>query len=270
MIRSFQGETIFSPQRGIMMVMLLVVITLVSIISLAVLPFFGTVRERAVKEDVQNQVELTRRAIFLAAAALNPGTKIYDGEIQLFDDSSEVFLLGTADGEKKVNETAKKRISEAIAKGYMRSSGMLRNQGTASDPNVLASAYDRVNFTVVHNFLFESNFEFAEKDLPANDKARSEWRTGGASDAAVVARNNEPPTEDEMKDYARGVKGEHPNSFKFRDFRMDRNFKGTANVTDPTKRVMGIAANSYGGKFGNTSISIRNPDPAVIKILNPR
>lgn len=232
-------EDIDGNQRGIMMVMLLVAITLVSIISLAVLPFFGTVRERAVQEDVENIVEQTRRAVYLATAdALKEN---FDGRIELITDPAILGALGTAAGDEEINKLVKVRLMEVMNKGYMRK--------------------NRVNFTVVHNLIEESNFEFVQKTDEIAGNATG-WYLGYASDAAVVGTSIELD-DDYIRTFAAGVFAEHPNSFKYRDFRMSRRMATTARVTDEYGNTVDKSI-ARGGKFGKCSIAIWNPPESEV------
>lgn len=236
-------------ERGIMMVMLLVVITIISILSLAVLPFFGTVKERSVQEDIENVVEQARRAVFLAADKAASGVvgSTFEGQLAILNDDV-LAQLGTAEGDRRINELVKNKLRDVMKKGYMRKSGVLRNM-ESTDNDVLASAYDKVNFTIVHNLIEDSNFEFY-REQGTLEATGIGWHTGGAVDAKD-ATDGSTLEADFFTAFAIGVTGEHPNSFKHRDFRMNRRIKGTS-------------AEAFGGKFGTSSIAIWNPPESEV------
>lgn len=239
-------------QRGIMLLMLLVVVAIVSIMALSILPFFGTVKQRALEEDIENILEQSRRAIFMhTLQQAEKANKSYEGVI-LLETTGEIAMLGTESGEKELAKKIKQRMQSVVKSGLLRKSGVMRNLNNNNDAAVL-SAYDAVEISFVHNLLEDSNFESIEASGATG--ANAIWRTGAAEGAyytaagAAAAGVTGEFLADKAEAFVLGSTSETPNSYKNRDFRMYNREKSTA-IDDK-----GIVK----GKFGKSSICIWNP-----------
>jgi type II secretory pathway pseudopilin PulG len=248
----FSGQAFFhnsvkSGSRGIMLIMLLVVIAIISIMALAVLPFFGTVKQRAFEEDVENILEQTRRAVYMhALAQAEKNNDSYEG-VSILSGTSEIALLGTSEGEKIIQERIKEHMKSVVNNGLLRKSGVMRNIDN-DNKAAIVSAYDAVEFSIVHNLIDDSNFEYVEASGATGTNAL--WNTGSAENAVNILATTGVTGEFSAlsaEAYVLGVTGETPNSYKNRDFRSYSRKKDAVDKS-PVK-----------GKFGNSSISIWNP-----------
>ncbi|PKK90436.1 MAG: hypothetical protein CVV64_08710 [Candidatus Wallbacteria bacterium HGW-Wallbacteria-1] len=224
------------PQRGIMMVMALVIISIISILTLAIMPFFGTVKERALEEETEGIIEQARRAILLDSLS-ESGT--FSDDAILITDENLLRGLGSATTEVQLKRLAAEIIKKKVKSGFFRSSGILRDGN-----DDFASILDRVNFMVTHNLIKDSNFEYIEDK--GTEALGVEWHTG----AAFGSKKADGATFeiDDAVAYTEGAANETPNSFKTGGVRVYKRFAGK----DEAKKT-------GGGKYGSFSIAIWNP-----------